>query len=105
MECVAGLVMGEDEVLVPPELTDEQVLRALENVQHAVVGILERLLHYSMHYALLLHSMMIMHSLMHYQVERHGPSDDSLVPLDRFLEGHEQALTTAPQSMHCSDFF
>ena len=34
--------MGEDEIVVPPELTEEEVLRALGNVPRIVVGILER---------------------------------------------------------------
>lgn len=34
--------MGEDEILIPPELTEEEILRALDNVPRTVVGILER---------------------------------------------------------------
>jgi hypothetical protein len=37
-----GLIVGEDEILVPPELTEEEILRALGNVPRIVVGILER---------------------------------------------------------------
>ena len=37
-----GLIVGVDEILVPPELTEEEILRALGNVPRIVVGILER---------------------------------------------------------------
>ena len=41
-KATTGLIAGVDEVRVPPPLTEEETRRALGNLDHCVVGVLER---------------------------------------------------------------
>ena len=41
-KATTGLVAGVDDIHVPPPVTETETLRALTNVEHCVVGLLER---------------------------------------------------------------